>query len=343
MLHLPSAIFYGLMSTIMVFSNKYLFSEWNFKSPIFLILVQMFSNLILIFMYNSSSKISHNLKIDTNVKKLVKVDSKIANHSNILSLRFLIAIFYSLHSVLSLKALSGLNIPIYIMFKRCTPFVNLVLSIFVFKNTETKKRHSKKIIFSIMMMTMGVVIASIGDLEFDPFAYLYCGFSVICQAFYLSTIQKYGEIIKTSSLQTFYECSILSIPILFAFFLFTDERTQFLLELKHTDDFIYNSVFFLVIISGSLLCFSQFWCTLKNNAITTSVLGVLKSLVQTLIGIMLFQSWNSISGLTYFGIIINLIFGTMYTYLKYVEHENLISKSEINQDLLNKEEDRANC
>lgn len=341
MLHLPSAIFYGSMSTVMVFSNKYLFSQWNFNSPIFLILVQMFSNLLLIFLFNYSPKISQNFKIDTNIKKLFQFDYK--NKSKVFNLRILIALFYSLHSVLSLKALSGLNIPIYIMFKRCTPFVNLVLSIFVFQNTETKKRHSKNIILSILMMTIGVVVASIGDLEFDLFSYLYCGFSVICQAFYLSTIQKYGELIKTNSLQTFYECSILSIPILFVFFLFTDERTGFLRELKPIHDLMYNSVLILVIISGSLLCFSQFWCTLKNNAITTSVLGVLKSLIQTLIGIMLFQSWDSISSLTYLGIIINLIFGTLYTYLKYIEHESFINKSESSEKLLEDESGRSNC
>ncbi|RNA12460.1 UDP-sugar transporter -like protein [Brachionus plicatilis] len=303
----------------------------------------MFSNLLLIFLYNSSTRISQNLKIDTGIKQLFHFDSKIANNSKMFSLRILIAVFYSLHSVLSLKALSGLNIPIYIMFKRCTPFVNLVLSIFVFQNTETKKRHSKNIIISILMMTMGVVIASIGDLEFDFFSYLYCGFSVICQAFYLSTIQKYGEIIKTNSLQTFYECSILSIPILLVFFMVTDERTGFLTELKPIDDLVYDSVLILVIISGSLLCFSQFWCTLKNNAITTSVLGVLKSLIQTLIGILLFQSWDSISGLTYLGITINLIFGTLYTYLKYAENESFISKSESNDKLLDGESNRSNC
>ncbi|CAF0859683.1 unnamed protein product [Brachionus calyciflorus] len=336
MLHFPSAIFYGAMSTIMVFSNKYLFSEWNFDCPIFLILVQMFSNLALIFTYNSIDKLSHNLKIDTSLHKIINYDSDNPVVTKLFNLRIFIGLFYSLHSVLSLKALSGLNIPIYIMFKRCTPLVNLILSIFVFKNTETKKRHSKNIIFSILMMTFGVIIASIGDIEFDLYSYIYCGFSVICQAFYLSTIQKYGEINKTNSLQTYYECTIISIPILFVFFIFTNERTQFINDMKPLNDTNFILVFFLVIISGSLLCFSQFWCTLKNNAITTSVLGVLKSLIQTVIGILLIKNADKMSNLTYLGIFINLVFGSLYTYLKYIETESKkdINKSESTSQLI---------
>lgn len=317
MLHLKSAIFYGLMSTIMVFSNKYLFSAWNFKSPIFLILIQMFTNITLIMWLNRS-----NFLIDTKIETSISKLFDIKQNTSKFKLQLLIGLFYSLHSVLSLKALSGLNIPIYIVFKRCTTLINLIISVFVFKNFDTKKPNSKKIVTSILCMTLGVLVAGIGDINFDFDSYMYCGFSVVCQAIYLSTIQKYGESSKTdSSLQSFYECSVISIPLLTIFFGFADESKTFLNDFKNMDNLEYLSVFALVIISGSLLCFSQFWCTINNNAITTSVLGVLKSMAQTLIGIVLFQSWESISTLTYFGILINFIFGTWYTYLKFVDKE----------------------
>lgn len=122
MLHLPSALFYAFMSIFMVFSNKYVISEWEFNNPICLILLEMILNVIIIHIISRKSSISLNLGV------------QLESYSKY---QYLIVIFYCAHSVLSLKALSGLNIPIYVMFKRCVPLVNLLISIFIFKNVNT--------------------------------------------------------------------------------------------------------------------------------------------------------------------------------------------------------------
>lgn len=177
-------------------------------------------------------------------------------------------------------------------------------------------------------MTFGVMIAGIGDIDFNLSAYLYCGASVFAQAGYLSSIQKHGESSSTpassSSLQSLYDNSLMSIPILMLVLFMSEEPTNAYIQLY---SFTSNDLFkFLLILSlnnlfGSLLCFSQFWCTLNNNAITTSVLGVLKSMLQTAFGIFLFQAWKGISLLTYVGIVINFTFGIYYTYLKHIERD----------------------
>jgi solute carrier family 35 protein len=149
-------------------------------------------------------------------------------------------------------------------------------------------------------MTTGVIVAGIGDIDFNPSAYIYCAVSIIGQAGYLSSIQKHGEsssnAAASSSLQSLYDCSILSAPILFVIFIISGEPTQVIYQLAKFSGSTYVLFILLLVsnvLSGSLLCFSQFWCTLNNNAVTTSVLGELKSMLQTLIGIMLFQSWGS--------------------------------------------------
>jgi solute carrier family 35 protein len=328
MLHIPSALFYAFMSILMVFGNKYLLSNWNFNNPVFLILIEMILNVGLILAVSKSqlakaSRVSIDLYAVFNLHGSTKY-------------QYSIVVFYCLHSILSLKALSGLNIPMYIMFKRCVPLINLLLSIFVFRNVNVHEAHTQKIIASIVLMTFGVVVAGVGDIDFDLKSYLYCASSVICQAFYLSSIQKHGETIgqKTSHahyhhksslstlLQSLYDCSALSIPILALLFVFTEEPAQVGQALGGHGEMLLKLYAFIsiVILSGSLLCFSQFWCTLNNNAITTSVLGVLKSIVQTFLGIYMFSSWRDISNLTYVGMLINFSFGIYYTYLKYKEN-----------------------
>jgi solute carrier family 35 protein len=323
MLHIPSALFYSLTSIFMVFGNKFLLNYWNFDCIIFLILTELILNVICISVINyrkGQGLFGFQIKNDR------------------IKYQFLSAFFYCLHSVLSLKALDGLNIPVYTIFKRCTPLASLVLSCFLFKNKrrpheesietpvsnsieQRYKNHSRQITMAILAMTSGVVIAGLGDLNFEFYSYFYCGISVVCQAFYFSFIQKCGESDK-NSLQVLYECSIISIPFLFFAFLNTKEYETLL---SHNTNFSFTNFYFvstfvLVVSIGSLLCFAQFWCTISNNAITTSVIGVLKSVVQTIIGVLFIDGVSNLTTLTYIGLLVNLVFGAWYTYLKYEEN-----------------------
>lgn len=148
MLHWPSALFYGFMSIFMVFSNKYVISAWQFNNPILLILLEMLVNIALIHMINyylhknGTNAILQSIS-QTNITNFASsIPSTTLNLGfNIESYskyQYLIVFFYCFHSILSLKALSGLNIPIYVIFKRCVPLANLMISIFIFKNVNVK-------------------------------------------------------------------------------------------------------------------------------------------------------------------------------------------------------------
>ena len=74
-------------------------------------------------------------------------------------------------------------------------------------------------------------------------------------------------------------------------------------------------------------CF-LFRCTSKNTAVTTSVVGVLKSFIQTTLGMFMFNASKEIGTLGFIGIVINLTFGVYYTYLKYMEKETKKASSD---------------
>ena len=84
-------------------------------------------------------------------------------------------------STLSLIALHGMNIPMYGAIKRCTPLVNLVLSVMVLR----KPFPSVLLTFSIGLITIGVLIAGLGDLTFDGHAYTMGTLSVFAQVGYI--------------------------------------------------------------------------------------------------------------------------------------------------------------
>ena len=154
---------------------------------------------------------------------------------------------------------------------------------------------------------------------------MYCGLSTVFHALALSFIQKCGDHDKSSkqSLQIFYLSSIFSFPVLLVVFFFSGEPERLVENTTnwHNSDFLINLT--LVICFGCLLCYSQFWCCTSNSALTTSVIGVLKSFIQTMLGIFVFKAQYTMTYLAFLGIFVNLVFGTYYTYLKYVDKEEV--------------------
>lgn len=297
----------------MVLANKYLLTIWQFDFIIFLILIEMFINIFIIGALNlKMGKPLVDFKFDKRMKHLA-----------------IGAFFYSMHSVLSLKALNGLNVAIYTVFKRCVPLVNLLLSFVLIEEKKDefpsaeKSKHAQKIIASILLMTSGVLIAGVGELTFDFRSYFFCGLSVICQSLYLTFIQKCSEGTEKNAIKTLHECSIITIPILLTCFFCSDEfNNMHSIDSKFLSSNLYFMLtFFLVLLSGCLLSFSQIWCTVNNDAITTSVVGILKSIIQTFFGIVLFNGWKTLTFLSYVGLAVNFVFGGWYTYLKYIEKD----------------------
>jgi len=94
-------------------------------------------------------------------------------------------------------------------------------------------------------------------------------------------------------------------------------------EMKSYKD--YNTIqfwlyFLLSTIGGGLLNGATFWCTIKNSALTTSVVGVLKSILQIFLGMFAFDRLV-INNKTILGIVLSLIGGTMFSYLEYTNKQ----------------------
>ncbi len=137
-------------------------------------------------------------------------------------------------------------------------------------------------------------------------------------------------------MQTFYYSNIFSLPLLGASILFTSELRDLLdyQPARSLTEYEFWTAIIFVLLCGCCLCYSQFWCTTHNSALTTSVIGVLKSFIQTVFGVFLFGAKNEIDVVGYVGIFINLFFGVMYTYLKYAEKEFKTKSKNSDSELL---------
>ncbi|KAF8783465.1 uncharacterized protein LOC129962669 isoform X5 [Argiope bruennichi] len=230
------------------------------------------------------------------------------------------SMFYALHSITALHALSGMSIPIYVAIKRCAPIVTLLLSIVLLK----KELPSKKIILAVILISSGCILAGLGDIELDIRAYSYGALSVVAQGIYLTLAQKSLE--EMSALLVLYVTGYNTVPLFIFASLFYE--TQEVLQSESFSDLGFIAYFTIQVVIGVLLNYSLFLCTASNSALTTSLVGVLKSILQTTIGFFTFGGIK-FNVINIFGIVINMFGGIMYACAKYTEKYTTIVQSNV--------------
>lgn len=133
------AVSYGATSVGMSFANKAILSHYDYDYPLFIISCQMVFTIIVL------EGLGH--------LEVIELDKfTLAAGKEF----FLPSLCYAINSVMSLAALSDMNIPIYGAIKRCTPILILILSKVILK----KGWPSTRIMLSVLMITGGCLLAS---------------------------------------------------------------------------------------------------------------------------------------------------------------------------------------
>ena len=286
------ALMYGFTSVGMTFINKLMLNTFNYDYQFFIMLSQMLFTVFAVETLRYSGFVT------------------IPNYSFSRGRTFLFpSVFYGLHSVLCLAALTNMNIPMYSLMKRCTPFVTLLLGVLVLK----KGPPGWKLAMSVGMITGGCFIAGYGDLAFDPAAYAFGAVSVLAQSLYLTLVQKSGSDFTTA--ETVHLNAYNNIPIMLTCSVLFGQLGPALHAFKY-HNIAFVITFVTVISLGCLLNFLLFLCTTMNSALTTSITAALKSNISTLVGMFTFGG-IAINVFTLGGIAINMVGGTWYTFIKY--------------------------
>jgi len=331
------AMFYFTCSISMNFLNKAVVSSYNFNYPFFIMACQMVVTVIFLDLFR--------------VLKIIKLPA----YSLKEGVEFLpCSLSFALHSTLSLIALHGMNIPMYGAIKRCTPLVNLVLSVIVLK----KPHPSALLTSSVGLITVGVFVASLGDLQFEAHAYTMGSLSVFAQAGYLTLVQKSSEVNHRSTVEMLHVNSFNTLPIFLTMSMVLGEPADIGQSVSIAEPG-FTWVFALLILSGCVLTYAQFLCAAVCSALTTSMISVAKSVIQTVLGFFTFGGVQ-FHPLNIAGLVMNILGGVIYTYVRQFEKrqqnsrrstkvvENGISSPELkhkrnsNTTLISFEEDEKN-
>lgn len=290
---LASALLYGVVAIAMNFVNKATLME--FGNSNFILILQSLAGIAIVHGLRALGMV----KVTTCRKRMMKV--------------LPLTLLYQMNIAFALKGLLRVNVPTYSTVKRLTPM--LVLSA---KVCMSKKLPHPLILFSVFMVVLGCIVAGAGDLSFDAAGYAFAFMSCSTQAAYLVLVEYTGSEKGVGSTELLLYNSVLSLPFLLVIVALTGELSTVRgAYLSATSE---NALFPLLLIlcscMGCLLNYSIFLCTMNNSALTTTIVGVLKGVLSTVLGFFLLGGVK-FNLLNVLGISMNTVGGVMYTIVKY--------------------------
>eukprot|EP00878_Enallax_costatus_P030713 GHUV01033491.1.p1 GENE.GHUV01033491.1~~GHUV01033491.1.p1 ORF type:complete len:138 (+),score=5.56 GHUV01033491.1:2-415(+) len=103
-----------------------------------------------------------------------------------------ISFFYTANTAFALFGLRGMNLSMYTAVKHLTPVVILVT-----KSVWERKLPASRLTASVLLVVVGCITASVGDLSFDIWANSYAFCSVLTQSVYLLLVE--FQVVRTGA------------------------------------------------------------------------------------------------------------------------------------------------
>uniref|UniRef100_A0A3B4T8F3 Solute carrier family 35 member D3 n=1 Tax=Seriola dumerili TaxID=41447 RepID=A0A3B4T8F3_SERDU len=295
LLGISVAVAHGVFSGSLNILLKFLITNYHFT---FLTLIQ--------FLTSSTAA----LTLET-LRRLGKVN--IPAFSLQLSKFASVCILSTLQSTLTLWSLRGLSLPMYVVFKRCLPLFTLSIGVCVLRNGMP----SFGVVTAVLITTGGAALAGAGDLTGDPFGYVTGVLAVIIHASYLVLIQKTSLDSEHGPLTAQYAIAIMASPVLLVCSLISMDAINMWSYEGWNDPHI-TVIFVFCIFIGCAMNFTTLHCTYINSAVTTSFVGVVKSIATITVGMLAFSDVAP-TGLFIGGVVVNTVGSITYCVVKYFE------------------------
>ncbi|XP_064846460.1 solute carrier family 35 member D3 [Oncorhynchus masou masou] len=224
-----------------------------------------------------------------------------------------VCILSTLQSTLTLWSLRGLSLPMYVVFKRCLPLATLGIGVCILKNGTP----SVGVITAVLITTGGAALAGSGDVTGDPFGYVTGVLAVIIHASYLVLIQKTSIDSEYGPLTAQYSIAIMASPVLLICSIVSMDSINMWSYTGWSNPFI-SGIFSICIFIGCAMNFTTLQCTYINSAVTTSFVGVVKSIATITVGMVAFSDVEP-TRLFVAGVVVNTVGSITYCIVKYFE------------------------
>ncbi|GFR13694.1 hypothetical protein TNCT_308371 [Trichonephila clavata] len=259
-----SAGFYGISSFLVIVVNKVVLTNYKFPSTHALGIGQMSVTILTLYIGRS-----------LNIVKFPSISSDVPKKI------WPLPLFFIGNLVCGLGGTKHLSLPMFTVLRRFTILMTLIGEYFIL-NT----RQSLPIVATVIAMVGGAIIAAVDDLSFEVRGYLF----VLCNDFFTAAnnicvkkkldardLGKYGLL--------FYNALFMILPLTVLWW-YSGEIEKTLTFYKWLDITFLTS-FLMSCFMGFVLMYSTVLCTAYNSALTTTIVGVIKNILVTYIGMYL--------------------------------------------------------
>lgn len=270
---LAAVLFFCTSSLGAIFVNKACLTHFQFSFPSTLMVLQAVLTIVLLSVVS---------RFRPSLVSIVPI--KTADYQRMVPS----TIFFVCNVTVGLSALSRVNIPMFSAFRRLT-----VLFVMGAEYMMLHKTHSRAIVLSVLVLTIGAFVSALGDVTFSMTGYALVFANNAFTAAYLASIKRVMRDLNLDPISLLYYTNVIAFPIIFAIALATGDL-QMAYTFYFSSEHLRNSYFFLpalacVAVSAFCVNLSTSICTHVTSPLTTSVAGQVKNVLQSILG---FFSWG---------------------------------------------------
>ncbi|PBC26204.1 UDP-sugar transporter UST74c [Apis cerana cerana] len=308
-----SALFYGLSSFMITVVNKTVLTSFEFPSFQLLGIGQMVATIVLLF----------------TAKKLRYIEFPNLERATCIKI-WPLPIIYIGNMIFGLGGTKQLSLPMFTALRRFSILMTMIAEYYIL---GIKARISVQL--SVYTMILGAVVAALNDLAFNAEGYLFIllnDFFTAANGVYMKKKLDSKELGKYGLM--YYNSLFMIVPAISIACWMEDIHS--ILEFPYWDNVFFLVQFGLSCIMGFVLSYSMILCTLYNSALTTTIIGCLKNICVTYLGMIIGGDYI-FTWLNFIGLNLSVVGSLVYTWVTFRRKESTESKySSLSEEQTNK-------